>query len=319
MSKNIIEIKELKEGKIVESVQHYRDQARRGNTLKAYKNETEFFLKKGFKIPASPEDIAVFLVDNIYKEDGVPYAYNTLKLRVAALSFTHREAGLPDPTQSPIVRQTLRGIISEHGKVPQRARPLVKSDILSIINTIRQEDSLLAYRDKAMFLIGWAGAMRESELLRLKYDNLSFSNKGLLILLEQTKTIKRNEGHEVGIPYGKGNVCPVRALKEWLTYSGISEGYIFKGLHKTRRTSDNLLRDGHLTPAGWGRVIKKRCKQANIDPTFISSHSLRSGFVTTAIDAGMSTRAIQQQGGWKSTAMLDHYYRRNLAFEINLF
>ena len=319
MSKNDLIINDLKDGEIVKSVEYYRIQSRRGNTLKTYKKGMELFLNNGFQIPASDNDVAIFLVNNIYNKEGVPYAYNTLKLWTHAISFAHREAGLTDPTQSPVVRQTLRGIINEHGKAPLQSKPLVKSDILIIINTIRQDDSLMAYRDIAMFLIGWAGAMRESELLSLKYENLSFNNKGLLIRLEQTKTIKKNEGHEIGIPFGRGNICPVRSLKEWLYYSGISEGYIFKGLHKTRKASDNRLRNCHLTSAGWGYVIKKRCQQANIDPTFISSHSLRAGFVTTAVEQQINAQTIKQQCGWTTTAMVDVYCRREARFEINLF
>jgi integrase len=312
-NKNLV-INTLSSGELVAAAEFYFDKAKRKNTHKAYKEGLKKFIGMGFSIPATPDEVIAFLVASIYRNESEPYAMNTLNLWLAAISFAHRRAGHPNPTQHPNVIAVMSGIVEEHGKQPQRVKPLVKSDIMAIINVIRTTDqSLRATRDIAMIMLGFTGALRASEIIGLNVQDLEFNNKGILINIKQTKTKTKAEGHEVGIPFGRGNTCPVKAVRQWLHDAEINDGRVFRSITSGGNPRDSIGYTGFI----WS--LKQRVTAANIDPDWIGCHSLRAGFVTTAIDANKDQRAIQQQGGWANSAMLDIYYRRNRAFEINLW
>ena len=64
-------------------------------------------------------------------------------------------------------------------------------------------------------------------------------------------------------------------------------------------------------------IVKERVAAANIDPTGFSGHSLRAGFATSAVQAGVSTLKIRGQTGHASDAMLARYVRDGELFVDN--
>src|SRR2546426_855931 len=81
---------------------------------------------------------------------------------------------------------------------------------------------LQGIRDRAILLVGFAGAFRRSELAGMTLDDIQFTNDGLVITLRHSKTDQEGEGYDKGIPYGSTPAtCPVRALRAWLEASGI--------------------------------------------------------------------------------------------------
>lgn len=79
-------------------------------------------------------------------------------------------------------------------------------------------EGLLGLRDRALVLVGFAGAFRRSELASIYMSDLVFSaDFGLVIHLRHSKTDQKGEGREVAIPFGEHpETCPVRVLREWL-------------------------------------------------------------------------------------------------------
>jgi site-specific recombinase XerC len=78
----------------------------------------------------------------------------------------------------------------------------------------------LGLRDRALLLVGFAGAFRRSELAAIDFTHLSFTEDGLVIDLCRSKTDQEAAGRKVGIPFGKDDgTCPVRALRRWLAAS----------------------------------------------------------------------------------------------------
>ena len=82
-------------------------------------------------------------------------------------------------------------------------------------------------RDRALLLIGFAGALRRSELVGIAHEDLRFTDAGLVLTLPRSKTDPEGEGASLGIPrYGERDTCPVRALDAWLRRSGIQYGRV---------------------------------------------------------------------------------------------
>ena len=64
-------------------------------------------------------------------------------------------------------------------------------------------------------------------------------------------------------------------------------------------------------------VIKKHVAQIGLDPGQYSGHSLRAGYVTSAVQAGASEHSIRRQTGHASSASMERYIRMATLFEYN--
>jgi integrase len=72
-------------------------------------------------------------------------------------------------------------------------------------------------RDRAVVLLGFAGAFRRSELAALTRSDIRIDEEGLLVTIRRSKTDQDGQGRTIGIPYGSHPLtCPVRALKRFL-------------------------------------------------------------------------------------------------------
>jgi integrase len=85
---------------------------------------------------------------------------------------------------------------------------------------------LAGLRDKAVLLVGFAGAFRRSELVAIDLCDLSLSEAGLVITIRRSKTDQEGAGREVGIPRSRKSsiTCPVAALEAWLRESDWAYG-----------------------------------------------------------------------------------------------
>ena len=94
----------------------------------------------------------------------------TLARRLVAIGQAHTVRGFPNPTTTDLVRLTMRGIRRTYGVPQRRAAALTTDDILSITSLLG--NSLVDLRDRALLLVGFAGAFRRSELVAIDYDSV---------------------------------------------------------------------------------------------------------------------------------------------------
>ncbi len=226
----------------------------------------------------------------------------TLVRRVATISKAHEAKGLPNPCRSEIVRATLRGIKRTRGVAQRQAKPLLREDLFRVLDTLGE--GVKDTRDRALLLIGFAGGFRRSEIVGLDCDDVERVRQGLIITLRRSKTDQEGAGRKVGIPFGRTRQCPVLALDQWLAVSGIEAGAVFRPVDRHGRVASE-----RLSGEAVSLIVKERAAAAGIDPTGFSGHSLRAGFVTSAVQAGVSTLKVRSQTGHASDVMLSRYVR----------
>ena len=142
---------------------------------------------------------------------------------------------------------------------------------------------------------------------------MDFVTEGLKINLKRSKTDQFGEGLVKGLPYFENNqYCPVISLKNWIGISKISSGPLFRRLSKGSKLSENRLTDQTVA-----LLIKKYLKLAGIDSKNYSGHSLRSGFATSAAEAGVEERKIMSMTGHKSPEMVRRYIKEGNLFTNN--
>jgi hypothetical protein len=135
------------------------------NTRRAYLSDLAEFERWGGAIPASAETVAAYLAA---RADALAVA--TLVRHLASISKAHEARGLLNPTRSELVRATLRGIKRTRGCAQRQAKALLRDDLLLVLDAMG--DGPKDMRDRALLLIGFAGALRRSELVALDVSDI---------------------------------------------------------------------------------------------------------------------------------------------------
>ncbi len=267
------------------------------STKRAYAADLNHYEAWGGTIPSATETVAAYLADCAGQ-----YAVATLQRRLASLSKAHEAIGAENPIKSEIVRSTMRGIRRTYGVAQRQAQALLRDDLFAVLD--RLGDRPKDVRDRAMLLLGFATAMRRSELVALDIVDIEFIAKGALVTLRRSKTDQEARGRKIAVPLGRTRHCPIAALKDWVEFAQINEGPIFLAVNK----HGHILNE-RISGEAVSNVIKTRLDDAGYDPAAFSGHSLRSGFATAAAMAGASTYKIRQTTGHRSEASLARYVR----------
>lgn len=256
-------------------------------------------------LPARPETVAAFLA----AEADAGRSASTLQARIAAVRWAHEAQGHPSPTDAKGVRATMAGIRRRRGVAPRRKAPATVERLSAMLAHIPHEGRK-ALRDRALLLFGFASALRRSELVALRVEDLEWSERGVLVTLRRSKTDQEGKGHTRAVPFGqRPETCPVRALRAWLDAAGIAEGRVFRSV--TRHGAVN----GSLSAKALATVVKATAERAGFDPADFAGHSLRAGFVTSAAERGKTAENISRHTGHRRLETVNVYVRRANAFD----
>lgn len=292
--------------------QGYIRRAKAPNTVKAYRSDWASFEafcqgREVAPLPASPATVAAYLAEAARRLKA-----NTIDRHLTAISQAHQLAGVPNPIDDKFVRTVMAGIRRVKGTA-QKAKDPLSPELLRKMFAAAPAD-LRAVRDRALLLVGFAGAFRRSELVALRYEDVQFSSEGLVVTIPKSKTDQEGEGQTIGIPYGSHpESCPVRALAAWLERSNITYGFLFTGIGRWGgEVTGKPLCDHQLA-----KIIKRLASCAGLDPACFSGHSLRSGLATCAAEGGATERAIMDQTRHRSLKQVRKYIRRGSLFKDN--
>jgi len=168
--------------------------------------------------------------------------------------------------------------LKEKTTIPNKKTALVIEDVRAIIDALGV--SLIDVRDRALILIGFAGAFRRSELVAITIDDITFNRDGLTIAMQNSETDREGQRGNKNIPYGSHpDTCPVRALQEWLNAANITLGPLFRRINRYGQVGTVALSDKSVA-----LIVKKLAKAAGLDERNYSGHSLRSGLATEVVN-----------------------------------
>jgi site-specific recombinase XerD len=297
--------------RLASGAQDYATAARRPATLKAYESDWRHFdewcERHGVpSMPAYPDVVAKYVTDLASTMKS-----STITRRLASISIAHQAVGFPSPTHDIAVRTVARGVRRTLGTATREAAPLLIGDLRRVIAHL--PDTLAGTRDRALLLVGWAGALRRSELVALDAEDLTTRDEGLVATIRRSKTDPEGAGRSVALPHGHDpHTCPVRALHGWQTAAGITSGPIFRPINRHGQVGPQRLTAQSVTD-----ILRRAAHSANIEQSRLSGHSLRAGFATSAAAAGATERAIANQTGHRSMDVLRKYIRIGTIFTDN--
>lgn len=257
-------------------------------------------------LPALPATVVLYITDLARPTDGSEARKPaTIARKITSINTMHKDAKLDSPATmtNRTLAATVAGIRRELGTAQTMKKPLTRNRVVKILNSL--EGPIAAARDKALVLIGFAGALRRSELATIEVEHVKWHSKGITIKLPRSKTDQEGKGREVEIQYGTNErTCPVLALKDWLAVSGITEGFVFRSVGR-HGSIGKALYSGSV-----GRIIQRLVTRAKIShPEEYGGHSLRAGFVTEASANGATDPQIMKQTGHSTPTMVRRYSR----------
>ena len=256
------------------------------STTKAYETDWSDFAgwcdrNNLVALPATPATVGLYLTSLV---DRLKVA--TLTRRLAAISTRHRLAGHRIDTKAPEIHDVLRGIRREHGTAQRRVAPATTDVMQAMVATC--DESMIGRRDRALLLVGFAAALRRSELVALNVADVAFVPQGMTVLVARSKTDQEQAGQSIGVQTGT-KTCPVAALQSWLAAAKIEDGRVFRRIN----------RHGQLGPAlsdqSVALVVKRRAAMIGREANEFSGHSLRAGLATAAAAFGVEERVIMRQ------------------------
>ena len=295
----------------LERAREFARQSKAENTLRGYRADWRDFCgwcdSHGTgPLPASPETVSGYIADCAGRLKS-----GSIQRRLNAIAEAHKATGLDSPTSAGMVRNTFKGIRRAIGTAATQKAPALTEDVRGMVAAT--DEGLIDHRDRALILLGFAGAFRRSELVGLDVLDLSFNRDGLTVMLRRSKTDQEGQGRKIGLPYGSNpETCPVRVVQAWLEQAGVSGGPVFRSINR-----HGSVQAGGLASIDVARIVKKLAERVGLDPAKYAGHSLRAGHATSAAMAGASERSIMNQTGHRSVQMVRRYIREGSLFREN--
>jgi site-specific recombinase XerD len=296
----------------------YRRASRSENTRRAYRSAVARFCDWCAEhgrtaLPAAPETVAAFLA----AEARAALAVNTLRLRHAAIRYLHLLAGHPPPTAAAVVSTTFAGIKRAHRRPLDKKTALVHDRLLPAVQAI--PETLPGLRDRALLLVGFAAALRPSEIARLALAHVARHADGIELFLPWRKNDQEARGTRLWLPQGRTDLCPVRALEAWLAAAAITEGPLFRRIW--RLPPPRLPKGARPKPAparyrvgtdpidtdSIALIVKNCSGLAGLDAASFAGHSLRRGAISSGVAAGVHIARLKQFSGHASLKSLEEY------------
>jgi integrase len=253
-------------------------------------------------LPADPAAVAAYLAWLAPR-----YSRAALERRLAAIGHAHRLRQLAWSAGHPVLRATLRGIHRQHGSARRQAAALTSAELRRLIQACGGD--ITGIRDRALLLLGFAGALRRSELVAVDREHIRFTEAGLRLLLPASKTDPEGRGVEIGIGRGRRpETCPVRALEAWLDASACRFGPVFRKVDRWGHVDHRRLGGDAVRS-----ILLRRARQAGLKADAgerLSPHGLRAGFVTEAYIAGARDEQVMEHTRHRDLKTMRGYVRR---------
>ena len=303
--------------RLVEVAQDYVRAGRAPNTQRVYKGMLDAFdawcADLGWASCPPTSTVVAFYA--AFRAETSGWAWSSINVALAAIDYRQKMSGRERLRSSREVSEVCEGIRRTHGTLSKGALPLDVDLIRRMVEGCRGPHAL---RDRALLLLGFAGAFRRSELADLQRKDLSRVKEGYIALLRHSKTDQTGQGIVKGIPFGGRQItCPVRTLDDYLqerdAFTGSSED---AGPTLLRYSKKGPMASG-ITAQTVNIVVKEALERIGVDATDYSGHSLRAGFVTTAAKAGKRLDLIMRQTGHKNVETVMRYIRHVEIFNEN--
>jgi integrase len=309
--------------RLTQTARDYARAARSANTERAYDSDWRDFAswlrRNGLnETPPDPQTVGLYLADGAAKGASV----STLERRLAGLCWRYRQLGEPLDSRDRHIASVLAGIRRRHSRPPAQKAAIYADELLAMLDVLEMD--LRGLRDRAILALGFAGALRRSEIVGLDCGPEQTEDGGGWVEILEGGALLQIYGktgwREVEIGRGsRPETCPVALLESWMRLGRISHGPLFRAIaRKNGGVSAERLSDKHVA-----RLVQKCAMQSGIRGELtegerkraFGGHSLRAGLATSA---QIEEAHVQKHLGHASAEMTRRYQRKRDRFKVNL-
>jgi integrase len=278
-----------------------------------------------------PDDVRSTLSEGGFLRSAGPHAPSTVRRRLASWSTLSQWRDVEGQFHSPALRKALRLAVRAQGRPrTTKSAEAVTGDVLRALlrplddmagRRVAKDDReglalrLTALRDRAILSIAFAsGGRRRSEVAGLYLSQIKmeepiedYRDDGAMVIipsctinLGRTKTTSADESMTVGVA-GRA----VTDLEDWLKAAQITSGPVFRRIDRWGKIGKDAISDKAIN-----NILKRRVGDAGYNPTLFSAHGLRSGFMTEAMEQGLSLSEAMAQTTHRSVQQASSYFDR---------
>ena len=189
---------------------------------------------------------------------------------------------------------------------PKQGRSLPKilshDDIDALFTQVEGDESVKGIRLRTQLEILYAGGLRVTELVSLKYTSAARVTQADA---SPCLTILGKGGRERLVPL---TGAAVRAIGDW---AAVREQSLPKNAVARDRADTFLFpssgKSGHMTRERFAQLLKQLARDAGLDAARISPHTLRHAFATHLLERGADLRVVQTLLGHADIATTQIY------------
>lgn len=326
---------------LIDKARVYAEQSRSPSTRKKYAQCWRDFhawcqVHKRSALPVALDTLLAYVTWMASgRDNNKPLSVSSIEQALAAIKLMQRSSGFPFDEKNPHLFTVMKGIRREIAKTHaiRRVKPLMQDDLRELLSGLKP-DVLRDARDAALIGLGWAAALRRSELVGLDYGRLGSkeddSRIGFLTVDDKTLTVtlmtskaSQDTAETVIVPRVYAPLS-CEAFDNWITIAKIQPGEpIFRaieGKFDGKRVAAKRMDSGTVARIIKRRVellIKSRTKQrrklskdelkAMIER--FAGHSLRVGYVSSARARRVDRSDVKRQTRHKTDHMIEIYDR----------
>ena len=234
------------------------------------------------------------------RTDTRTHRLSTIRRRLHGIAYEHTQRALADPTDDPAITRAINALGKRRDRAPAPKAAAVACDLERILSAMQLSPDpttgaiLRRYRDRALFSVLYAGALKKSEARTLDHANITWFADCVRLVVGATNEAAAMRPVFILRTRNKA-LCPMRALALWITASALTDGPVFRAV-----TDAGALGSTALSSAQFARLYERRVQAAGLDPNgSYSPHSLRQGAVVELDRAGVSIEDIMRLTGHK--------------------
>lgn len=189
-------------------------------------------------------------------------------------------------------------IENESGESEEKGRHVPVGEVNALFNAcLNDKNEVTGVRDAAILGIAITCGLRRSEIANLKMGDVTISEGEAIIKI---KHAKGDKFRKLYLYNGALN-----ALKDWLSYRGDSDGFLFWAIRK----GGHIVTDSNLSVNALYKILEKRKAESGIDQN-TTWHDFRRSFAGNLLDNGTDLSTVQKLMGHASPITTSKYDRR---------
>ena len=268
-------------------------------------------------LPAKVNTVCVFLSHLVEKKVSVAL----LDSYFYTINWKHNLSLLNNPCEDKLAKMTLEGSKRILAAPVKRKEPVTVDMLRKIINLYSSNLNLKSVRLCTLFLLGFSGFLRYSELADICMKDLQICEGHIQINIKRSKTDQYRQGQNIIIAKTGSDLCPVFWLNKYITLANLISGsdqFLFSPIRYIKSSDSYILCRSKLSYTRAREIFLEAIEAIGEDKNAFCLHSLRSGGCSAAINLNVDERLVMAHGRWKRVSSKDGYVKNELSKQISV-